>query len=413
MTHMTEVKDRSVATLVTWSLVAMAVLLAAANWLLVTILPNRPLWDLTVYREAIRFWVNGGDLYEFGLPHPLRVDGFPFTYPPFAALLLRPIAWIPNVVTDNVWTFATLALVFGIGAFVVWRAPRIRETWLGPTPDRQRLIALSAAAVILMLLSMPVSHDLVLGQVTLVVIAMALFDVGGLVPKRFQGSLVGLAAAIKLTPLIFIPYYVVTRQWRQAVVATGVFVAATLAALAFDPATSVTFWGDKIFDSSRVGELDTVQNKSILGLLARWDVAGTAQSALWLALALVVLAAALYQARRQFQVGQLAAAAIIMGCASIAVSPISWPHHQLWVVLAGVWLLLYRRPAFMVAGAVLVTINFVWSPLIGQEVIPMETDDPFLLHVARDIPTLTFILICLLGLPLAASRRPSPSTEPA
>jgi alpha-1,2-mannosyltransferase len=370
-------------------------------------LATRPLWDLEVYRQAIRFWAAGGELYDFRLDHPAREGGFPFTYPPFAALVMRPLTLLPDALVDNAWTIGSLVLVTAIAAFVIWRAPRTDDTWLGRTPTLARLISFTAASVVALQLTLPFVHTLVLGQISLAITAMALFDAGGLVPRRFQGILIGLAAALKLTPLIFIPYFLVTRQWRQAAVASGVFAGATAVAFVLAPQQSVTYWGDKLLETSRVGELATVQNKSIAGWLARWELGGAAQTAIWIALALVVLTLALWQARRQYRAGSLVGAALIVGCASVAVSPVSWPHHQTWIVLVGIWLLLYRRPLYRILGVALIAIMAVGSPLMGQEVIPLGTNDPWILRVGRELPTFAFMAVCALGLPIDRSRRAS------
>jgi alpha-1,2-mannosyltransferase len=41
---------------------------------------------------------------------------------------------------------------------------------------------------------------------------------------------------------------------------------------------------------------------------------------------------ALWRLARQ---GYLVHAAVLIGCATIAASPVSWTHHQVWTVLAG------------------------------------------------------------------------------
>ena len=201
----------------------------------------------------------------------------------------------------------TLALVAAISAFVAWRAPRTDGTWVGRNPTTERLVSFTALGAIALLLSLPVIHTLVLGQITLFITAMVLFDAGGLVPRRYQGILIGLAAAIKLTPLIFIPYFLVTRQWRAAIIACSTFVAATGIAFVVARHESVVYWSDKLFETSRVGDLATIQNKSVLGLLARWDLGGAAQALIWVAIGLAIVAVALWQARRQFRVGRLLA----------------------------------------------------------------------------------------------------------
>lgn len=386
--------------LLVWLLVGLALAIAAMEWMLVTFKTKDALGDFEIYRGAIRLWFSGGDLYDYAYASPLRPEGFPFTYPPFAAIVLAPLMALPNLIADHLWTIANFVLVVAMTAFVILRAPRDSSTWLGELPSVARRVGLVAAGTIAMLLTQPFIHNVALGQVSLVIAALVLFDVGGLVPRRFQGVLVGLAGAIKLTPLVVIPYFLVTRQWRQALVASATFAVATALAFAVNPGGSVTYWGTKLLDTSRVGDPAAMQNKSILGLLDRWDIAGSGQRVLWIAVAVAILVIALVQSRRQFANGRLVGAALIMGCASVAVSPISWPHHQSWSVLVAVWLLLQRRALFMALGAALVLINLAWSPLMGLEFLDEAQNAPLLLRLGRELPTLSFAVVCILGLPL-------------
>lgn len=381
--------------------VALAVAVAAMEWVMASVDNPDPLWDLAVYRGAIQLWLDGGSLYDFLLDHPARPSGFPFTYPPFAALVLLPLAVLPTVVADNLWTLVHFGLVAVMATFVVWRAPRTPSTWLGTNPSRARLVTWSAGAAIALMLTFPGLHNVVLGQVSFLVTALVLVDVGGLVPSRWRGVLVGVAAALKLTPLIVVPYFLVTRQWRAAAMSVGSFLVATVLAAVVIPQGSWAYWTRELLDTSRVGEAATVQNKSILGLLARWEVLPAGQTVVWLIVAGIVGLAALWQARRQYLAGELVGAALIVGCASVAVSPISWPHHQSWIVLVAVWLLLRRRWVLILAGIAILLVYLAGSPFMGQEVLPQLDTDPLPLRLGRELPTVAFIAVCLLGLPLA------------
>lgn len=382
------------------SLVTVAVM--AFEWYLVSVVNTDPLWDLAVYRGAVTQWLHGGDVYDYRLMYPTRIGGFPFTYPPFAALLLVPTAWVPVAVLDSLWTLATLALMAAMAAFLVFRAPRTSRTWLGTTPKPTRLICFSAAATLSLLLTLPGVNNLALGQVSFAVAAMLLVDIGGGVSSRFRGALSGLAAAIKLTPLIAVPYFMITRQWRAAILSASVFAVATVAAFVVNWRGSVGFWTAWIFDVTRVGDPATVQNKSVLGMLARLGIEGPPRTSYWLLMASVAGIAGLIHARRQYVAGQPVAAVLIVGAAAVAMSPVSWPHHQVWAVLIAIWLLLIRNPGFMVLGAALLLMNIVGSPLIGQEIIPVGLNDPLILRLGRELPTLSFVAVCLLGLPLRA-----------
>ena len=98
----------------------------------------------------------------------------------------------------------------------------------------------------------------------------------------------GLAGAIKLTPLVFLPYYLLTRQWRQAAVCGGSFVAATGLAFAVLPSASVAYWTEKLWQTGRVGRTDSTVNKSLLGTLTRQLPDGVPVNLVWLAVAAAV-----------------------------------------------------------------------------------------------------------------------------
>ena len=175
----------------------------AAHW---------PLWDVRVY-----WWggqqasAGGGALYAPGAP-------FSFTYPPFAALLFAVFAGTSIGVLKaalTVGSVAALAVLSGLslGAAGLRRRP-------------ESVFAVSAIA----LLTWPVAYTLHLGEVNLILAAL----IGADVLRRhdggwWQGIGTGLAAGIKLTPLIFVAYLALTGRVRAAVTAAGVF-ALTVAA---------------------------------------------------------------------------------------------------------------------------------------------------------------------------------------
>ena len=64
------------------------------------------LGDLTIYRQAMEFQQAGGSIYDYVYIHP-RVHGLGFTYPPFAAIVLRPMTWAPEPVVGAVWLALT------------------------------------------------------------------------------------------------------------------------------------------------------------------------------------------------------------------------------------------------------------------------------------------------------------------
>ena len=300
--------------------------LALATWFYVSRLQVRPVWhhtfDLRVYRGAVRWWLDGRPLYDFVRPHTTKG----FTYPPFAVLVLLPLAL-------GTETTATVLLTVVSGVLVV------ATTWwlIAPVAERHgwpRWVALGVAVPVVFALE-PVRETLGWGQIDLVIAALVLADVVALGRgSRWAGVGIGLAAAIKVTPGLFLVYLAATRRWRAAVVATGTFGAATLLGLAVDPSASVRYWTSTLWRTDRVGDPVGTNDQSLLGLLARLAYPGPPERALWAALAAAVLGLGLVRAVRLNRSGDDLAGATVVGLAGCLVSPISWVHHLYWVVPA-------------------------------------------------------------------------------
>ena len=182
------------------------------------------------------------------------------------------------------------------------------------------------------LLLEPVFGTLRYGQVNLVLLAMVLVDLWRPQGRLPRGVLIGLAAAVKLTPGIFIVYLLLTRRMKEALVASTAFVMATLLALAIAPGSSWRYWTGIIFNLNRVGVVRDARNQSLYGTLAR--LIGGAQHAHWpwlataLATACLGLGVAALLSRRGHELWAVCAC----GTTGVLISPISWDHHWVWAV---------------------------------------------------------------------------------
>ena len=166
------------------------------------------------------------------------------------------------------------------------------------------------------------------GQVNLLLLALVVGDLA--LPDRAKGKGIGigLAAGIKLTPLIFIPYLLLTRRVRAAAVSTLTFAVTVGLGFALLPHASAVFWGGQFFGPSKHFHLD---NQSLNGVILRLTHAGPGAHAYWLAAAVVVgvsgLATAVLASRRGHELlGLIACAAT-----GLLVSPVSWSHHYVYV----------------------------------------------------------------------------------
>ena len=98
--------------------------------------------------------------------------------------------------------------------------------------------------------------------------------------------------------------------------------------------------------------------------------------------------------------GNLLAATLAVGALSVAVSPISWPHHQLWLVLAAAWYLLQRGRVPMTLGVALfvVFLGYPWFSTTQSGTVGT------LLGIGVELPALAVLLV--LGFGLLPGRRP-------
>ena len=279
-------------------------------------------FDLQVYQGAVRWWLDGNPLYAFDL----YSTGYGFTYPPFAALVMTPLAALSYAQAAAVYTTVNVALVALLtAAFVVPLARRRGWTpWFA--------VALAVPVVLLM---EPVRETIGFGQVNLLLGGLIAADVLALRRGwRWAGAGIGLAIAIKLTPAVFVPYLLLTRQWRAVGVATGTAVLTAVLAFVVSPTTSVQFWGTTLWETGRVGELDQISNQSLMGAVARLAHPGEPDRVVWAVLVVAVLAVGMGRAVRAHRAGDQLTAVTLVGLVSCLLSPVSWTHHLYWLVPA-------------------------------------------------------------------------------
>ncbi|WP_413098828.1 glycosyltransferase 87 family protein [Streptomyces sp. Inha503] len=305
----------------------LALALTVAVALFLAFVPLHRHWfDLNVYYDAVGHWTRDGRIYDFTIPGADGAD-YGFTYPPFAALCMLPMALFT-------WPAAiTLSMVLNVAASATLL------TWLiGPIVRRHgwnKWFAFVVAACLFVLLE-PVRDTFSFGQVNLLLLVLVFFDAWRLSTGRgrFAGCGIGLAAAIKLTPAIFIGYLLITRRWRAAATATGTAAAATLLALAVAPGASRVYWTEALWDTDRIGVLSYVSNQSWEGVLARLVDPVPPSGAVWAVGVLAVLAVWAHRVRSAVAVGDERAGFALTGVTACLISPITWVHHLVWLIPA-------------------------------------------------------------------------------
>jgi alpha-1,2-mannosyltransferase len=338
-----------------WPAVAMLLL---AQVVVLALWPDAHLLmiDLQVYRAGGEHVVDGVPLYDGGVLLDL-----PFVYPPFAAVVFVPLTVLPLPVLKLAWTAAGVALV----VFVVRRSAALLGWRAEP--------AVVALLVAVLLVLDPIRTTFYLGQINVVLLAVVLADVTGR-PGRWRGVGVGLAAAVKLTPLVFVVYLLLTGRTRAAVTALATFAAAVGVGFLVAPADSVTYWLQGTFAAAdRISPVASTANHSLDGLLARAGAPG------WVGLTAtaVVGAAGLAVAVLAHRRGETLLGVTLCGLLSAAVAPFAWSHHFVWfgplvVLLAHRAASGDRRAGLALGGVLAVTCAFV-TRLPGPAVGPIPS----------------------------------------
>ena len=329
-----------------WTIVRLGIIAGAAVGAVLAIREfgrEYDFFDLRIYHGAVVWWWGGDDLYDYVAPD-MTIG---FTYPPFAAIVMLPMALL------SVITAGTLNAIVSLSAMAV-----VLAAILAPIADRCRMPRWFAVALAVPLAAAtePVRETLGFGQVNLLLFALVMADMIAL-RRRYRapahsaspdiplfrrlwtegawaGVGVGLATAIKLTPALFILYFLLTRQWRAAVTACGTAVGVTIAGFLLTSRESFAYFTSVVWQTDRVGVADMTPNQSLAGVLARLYDSHDTPGLMWLAFAMLMLALGLSRASTAHSEGDELAAFTLVGLTANVISPISWSHHLVFVIPA-------------------------------------------------------------------------------
>jgi alpha-1,2-mannosyltransferase len=289
-------------------------------------------FDLRVYLGAAERVLNAHPLY--GHPIALRLG---FTYPPVTALALLPLTLASISVDSWVLTAINVALLVCTMRWTVslWRASNLATGRRLLTSLDDWTIAAGAAALALWF--EPVTTTLGYGQVDLIITALVVFDLSRSDTRRTKGAAIGIAAGLKLTPLIFIPYLLLSGRRRAAGWSVGAFLGTIVLSFIAVGGDAFHYWTKVIFETRVVGSIADASNQSLQGVTARLSGSSSPDS-LEMVLVTLVAAGAVLLAAGASRRGDEATGFWLCAMASLLASPISWTHH--WVLAVPALLLL-------------------------------------------------------------------------
>jgi alpha-1,2-mannosyltransferase len=253
-----------------------------------------------------------------------------FTYPPAALLLFWPLSWFTFRI-DVVWwmILSVLALAGMIG--LTWRATRPSPPWV--------IAAGSLWGALVSIAVFPViSTGLALGQIGLFLTVMLAADYLAL-KGRFQGVLTGVAAAIKIYPIVFVIGWLVRRQWRPALSAIGSGAVTTLISWALWPTSMSQFISRQLLGGHELSHFwHNLHWRAVSSSPYTWffrppfNAGSWASGAGWAA-SIAAVALGMWAAQRLWRAGCRASSFVMMMGASVLAGPVTWDHYYTFAPL--------------------------------------------------------------------------------
>jgi alpha-1,2-mannosyltransferase len=352
---------------VLWRMTQALILIAVAHacWQLFHDIPYRI--DADVYRMGGQAWLQGRPLYADGAVfHTQGGIDLPFTYPPLAAIAFSPLALVPLPAASAAINAVTCGLLL-VAIWIVLTRMDVAQTWQVAEPAwiRRGWLAAGAVAVGMRYLE-PIQANFSFGQINVVLMTLVIADC---VPRRTpwpRGVLVGLAIALKLTPAVFLLYFVLRRDVRAVLVAVASFGAATLLGFALAWKDSCEYWTVTVRHTDRIGDATLNTNQNAAGALARLELSEGAHFVVWTAACLAVFGLTVWAVRRVLAAGEPTLALACVAMFGLVVSPVSWSHHWVWglpAIVVTAAIAFRRRDVVLALVSAAGTALMMWPPI--------------------------------------------------
>ena len=349
------------------------------------------LFFLSIYLIRIR-----GDMVDFQVNYQAggrllageslyRTDDghFMFKYLPFSSLLYAPLSLLPLELAKGFWYFALV--VCSIGIFYMSHK----------MASANRQVTTAMIVFPPLILAKFCFREMKLGQINLIVTLIFLFMVWSMISKRAarSGILWGLATSLKPYGLMFLPYFVVKKQWTA--LASGVafiFLALILPSVfyGFDGNLAMLREWATTLSQSTPGLLTSHDNVSIVAFLSKWTQNATFSS--WLGAVMVAALAALVLILIRKGKNLKEPTALEYGLLLTLiplVSPLGWDYQLLMSVLA-ITILVYHYFDYSRPWRILLVINFGIISLSVYDVMGRGLYQSFM---AWSVLTLSFLIL--------------------
>ncbi|WP_310787086.1 mannosyltransferase [Mycobacterium sp. Z3061] len=365
--------------------------------------------DLHVYVGGAAALDHPGTLYSYVYADQTPDFPLPFTYPPFAAVILYPLHFVPFGVLAFLWHVAIVAALYGV--------VRVSQRLIGTAADRTAAMLWTAVSIWIE----PLRSNFDYGQINVFLVLAVLYAV---YTTRWwlSGALVGVAAAVKLTPAVAGIYLLGARRWSAALFSLAVFLCTIGVSLLVVGDQARYYFTDLLGDAHRVGPIATSFNQSWRGAISRIVGHDAGYGPLVLA-ALVVTAVVAVLAWRALDNSDALGRLLVVELFGLLLSPISWTHHWVWLVPLMIWLIhgpLRERLGAKILGwgwLVLTVIGVPWLLSFEQPTIWVISRPWYLawagsVYVVAALATLGWVATTRSARRVAPASGPATATKP-
>ncbi|MGO2164606.1 glycosyltransferase family 87 protein [Corynebacterium casei] len=331
--------------------------------------------DMVIYREGVKAFMEGGEVYS--VPMMAGDIALPFIYPPFGALVMVPLAgdWFSHAMAGDIMIVLSNLL---IGLVVLLLAFALNRQRSNPFVSSDVIAAASLIWGIVLIFE-PVRLNNGFAQINIIIMVLVALD---LIPRKRlkwlpQGWLIGVAAAIKITPLAMLLYFLVRKEIKPIITAAISAIIATLIAAAVRWDVAWEYFSVKLLSMGTGGDFGVQtayqSNSSIKGAIERlytsqegMETASTITNIIWLCLAIITVVLGGWLMVALMKRGLNIEAWMINAFIMLLISPVSWSHHWVWVAIA-IPVLLYRAITWRHlnwAAGILISILSLWAILV-------------------------------------------------
>ncbi len=160
----------------------------------------------------------------------------------------------------------------------------------------------------------PIRANFEFGQINVVLMTLVIADC---VPRKTpwpRGILLGIAIALKLTPAVFLLYFLLRRDTRALLVTASIGASSRPWSVSYSPgATPWEYWTETVHNTDRIGTATLNTNQNIAGALARLGLGEGARFVLWTVACFAVLGLTVWAARRVLRARRTRAGAHLRG----------------------------------------------------------------------------------------------------